>query len=415
MLASKSDERVLIVGAVRPDAAAMASLLKHRSFHPEICLDIGSRRAGRRRRGALLLTEEALELLPGPGLIEVLRAQPAWSELPLIILTRGGESQVVKLLELAASAAGGVTLLERPIGEATLLRSVEVALRSRRRQYQVRDLLEEQERKRRELEQAQQTLRQAREFDEAVMNSMGEGLYTVDNDGLLTFMNPAAERLLGWSLHELRGRKMHDMTHYQHRDGSPFPAEECAGLQVLRRGHVLTDHEDVFIRKDRTFLEVVYSSSPIRERGNIAGLVVVFRDVTERKRAGQDKARLAAIVESSDDAILSKDLNGIITSWNKGAERLFGYKAEEAIGHPITMLIPENRLDEEPGILDASAEARWSNTMRQFASERMETCWTSRSPFHPCATNGDASSERRKSPATSPKEKGGTSVAAHRA
>ena len=80
---------------------------------------------------------------------------------------------------------------------------------------------------------------------------------------------------------------MHDMTHYKHSDGRPFPAEECAGFQVLREGKTLTDYEDVFIRKDGTFFDVVYSSSPLREGGNgsIAGLVVVFRDVSERKRA----------------------------------------------------------------------------------------------------------------------------------
>jgi PAS domain S-box-containing protein len=72
----------------------------------------------------------------------------------------------------------------------------------------------------------------------------------------------------------------------------------------------------------------------------------------ERARAQRDQARLAAIVEWSDDAIVSKDLNGFITSWNKGAERLFGYTAAEAVGQPVTMLIPENHLDEEPGIIE---------------------------------------------------------------
>ena len=91
--------------------------------------------------GALLLTEEALESPQVSILLEVLKAQPPWSELPLIILTSGGESRRAGLLDLAAAAAGTVTLLERPISTLTLSRSVQVALRSRRRQYQVRDLV----------------------------------------------------------------------------------------------------------------------------------------------------------------------------------------------------------------------------------------------------------------------------------
>src|SRR5215470_10607506 len=126
------------------------------------------------------------------------------------------------------------------------------------------------------------------EFGQAVMTNMGEGLYTVDSQGLVTMMNPAAEELFGWTLEELRGKKMHDVTHYKHPDGSSFPADECAGFQVLREGKTLTNHEDVFIRKDGTFFDVLYSSSPIREGDTVTGLVVVFRDVSERKRAEQE-------------------------------------------------------------------------------------------------------------------------------
>ena len=86
------------------------------------------------------------------------------------------------------------------------MRSAEVALRSRRRQYQVRDLLEEQHRKRLALEEAGKIVLRAKEFDDAVMNNMAEGLYTVDTHGKVTFVNPAAERLFGWTGAELRGR-----------------------------------------------------------------------------------------------------------------------------------------------------------------------------------------------------------------
>src|SRR5215210_3523736 len=101
-----------------------------------------------------------------------------------------------------------------------------------------------------ERKQAEEALRRAMKFDEAVMLNMGEGLYTVDAKGLVTSMNPAAEQLFGWTMEELCGRRMHDVTHYKHPDGRPFPAEDCTGFQVLRHGHALTNHEDVFIRKD---------------------------------------------------------------------------------------------------------------------------------------------------------------------
>src|SRR5260370_24378401 len=94
-------------------------------------------------------------------------------------------------------------------------------------------------------------------------------------------------------------------------------------------------------------MEAVKNSS-----GNIIGAVNCFQDITERKRSEEAALRLAAIVESSDDAIVSKDLNGIITSWNKGAERIFGYLAEEVVGKHISILAVPERRDEMPMILD---------------------------------------------------------------
>ena len=136
------NERVIIIAPVGQDATAMAGLLDAKGFETQICHGLHEySRQITDSAGALLLTEEALESAQGSLLLDILKAQPPWSELPLIILTSGGESRRAGLLNLAAAAAGSVTLLERPISTLTLTRSVQVALRSRRRQYQVRDLV----------------------------------------------------------------------------------------------------------------------------------------------------------------------------------------------------------------------------------------------------------------------------------
>jgi PAS domain S-box-containing protein len=169
-------------------------------------------------------------------------------------------------------------------------------------------------------------------------------------------MNPTAEKLFGWTFEELRGKKIHDITHYKRRDGSPFPAEECPGLKVFETGKPLINHEDVFIRKDGTAFDVIYSSSPLREGNKTTGLVVVFRDISAQKRAEAAGLRLAAVVRSSHDAVVAKDLNGIITDWNHSAQRIFGYKPAEIIGKSILTLIPPERHYEEKEFLQGIFE-----------------------------------------------------------
>ena len=139
-----TDERIVIIAPVGQDAAAMAALLDAEGFVTWACkgMEEGSREicAG---AGVLLLTEEALESPQISNLLRVLKDQPRWSELPLVILTSGGKSRLTMLLDLVTTAAGTVILLERPLSGRTLVRSVEVALRSRQRQYQVRNLIRE--------------------------------------------------------------------------------------------------------------------------------------------------------------------------------------------------------------------------------------------------------------------------------
>ena len=137
-----------------------------------------------------------------------------------------------------------------------------------------------------EAERLAERLRHQLDFQRAIDNSTVEGLYALDREGRVTYVNPAAEQLLGWTAAELLGRAMHDVIHYRRPDGTPYPREECSGLRVLQTGAPYRTEDEAFIRKDGALFPVAYSSAPIVEAdGRVAGLVVAFADITERKRA----------------------------------------------------------------------------------------------------------------------------------
>ncbi len=139
--------------------------------------------------------------------------------------------------------------------------------------------------------------------------------------------------------------------------------EEPYILRLIAGGEKLDHYRTVRCRKDGTLVDISLSVTPIRDSGGkVIGATKVARDVTEAQRAQrqqdllvQAEQRLAAIVDSSDDAILSGDLDGVIQTWNKGAQRLFGYTAEDMIGRSVMILVPEDRRDEELGILERVA------------------------------------------------------------
>lgn len=127
---------------------------------------------------------------------------------------------------------------------------------------------------------------------------------------------------------------------------------ECPMAIAVKESRPVLGMEAVAERPDGVRVPFIPFPTPLYDTfGTMVGAVNLLIDITDRKRAEQTALQLASIVESSDDAIISKDLNGIIMSWNQGAEQLFGYSAAEAIGKPVTILIPSDRIDEEPGIL----------------------------------------------------------------
>jgi len=157
------------------------------------------------------------------------------------------------------------------------------------------------------LAQNRERLRQALQYQEAIVGNMGEGLYTVNRQGQLVSMNRAAERLFGWTKEELVGKNRHGAMHHKCSDGTPFPPEDCPVLQVFNTVAALLNHEDVFIRKDGTSFDVMCSASPISSGDEVTGLVVVFRDVTEQKRSEQAlRDRDQAITAANDELVQQK-------------------------------------------------------------------------------------------------------------
>ena len=199
---------------------------------------------------------------------------------------------------------------------------------------------------------AEEALRQQSEWLRTTLASIGDGVITTDVDGRVTFINAVAEELTGWSQDDALGEMLTDIFRIYHertREPVENPAMEALATNAVIR---LANHT-VLVSRTGEERAIDDSASPIRnEAGDIAGAVLVFRDVSERRRIEAARAHLAAIVESSDDAIVSKSLQSEILSWNTGAERLFGYTADEAIGKSVTMLLPPDRLAEEEQILD---------------------------------------------------------------
>lgn len=197
----------------------------------------------------------------------------------------------------------------------------------------------------------EERLRRERETLEVTLKSIGDAVLVTDVAGRVTFLNSVAEQLTGWSLAAARGERFEKIFRIVNEfSGQPL---EDPVTKVLESGGVvgLANHT-ILIARDGRRIPIDDSGAPVRlPDGELIGMVVVCRDVTERKQAEHMRAWLAAIIDSSDDAIASKTLDGIVTSWNPGATGLFGYQPEEIIGKPITTIIPPELHAEEVEIL----------------------------------------------------------------
>ncbi len=136
-----------------------------------------------------------------------------------------------------------------------------------------------------ELRRSSDALAVSERTNRTITENVAEALFLMDGQGRVTVMNPAAERLFGWSTDELHGRVLHDVLHDHYEDGRAYPADECPLVRVLRTGEVQRDHEDVFFRKDGSAVPVICSNAPIRTGDAIVGAVLAVHDISERKQA----------------------------------------------------------------------------------------------------------------------------------
>src|SRR5258708_6437164 len=184
-----------------------------------------------------------------------------------------------------------------------------------------------------------------------VLDDLPAAIYVTDAKGRITYFNDAAATLWGCRP-ELGKSEWCGSWKLYWPDGTPLPHGECPMALALREKRPIRGMEAVAERPDGTRVPFIPYPTPLFSRtGKLLGAVNMLVDITDRKLAETFAQRIASIVESSDEAIISKDLTGKILSWNDGAARLFGYTAQEAIGKPVTILIPPDRLDEEPGII----------------------------------------------------------------
>jgi PAS domain S-box-containing protein len=211
-----------------------------------------------------------------------------------------------------------------------------------------------------ELKENQARLELAEERSRLLLESAEEGIFGVAEDGLVNFINPAGLAMLGFEADELIGQKIHPLIHHTRPDGTPYPIEECPMDHSLTRGVSGSRDDEVLWRKDGTSFPVEYTSVPIRKNDSLAGTVVVFRDISERKEAEQalreSRATARGLLDATQESLLLLDKEGIIIAVNQTAARRHQRTPEEITG--------SNRFDLLSQNLRESRKAHFNNVLQ---------------------------------------------------
>jgi PAS domain S-box-containing protein len=333
MSKSGPEQRVLVL---MPDfdSAPSASVLDD-TVQCTYCADLAElvRELGARGAAALLVTEDVVGMADLPMLTEALRYQPPWSDLPILLLSEAGAESAS--IGRAVALLGNVTVLERPVRGAVLVSALRTAIRARERQYELRAQID--------------ALRQSEERFELATQATHDAIWDLSCNSDKRGKRKLVRTTFGWGAAAHRSGLQAWTERLHPEDRERVVASLTAALDGTA---TLWNEEYRFRGADGGYLAIVDRGQILRTRnGDALRAVGAMTDVTARQRSEEARTLHAAIVESSDDAIISKTLDGTIRSWNAGAEGLFGWAASEAIGRPITLIVPRDRYREEADIL----------------------------------------------------------------
>jgi len=183
-----------------------------------------------------------------------------------------------------------------------------------------------------ERKQAQDAHEKTRRQLQLILDSAGEGINGVDMQGRVTFVNPAAAQMVGWSQEEMLGKNQHSLMHHTRADGTPYPEEECPIYAAFHQGRSHRGANEIFWRKDGTSFTVEYITTPLRENGELVGAVVIYKDTTERNQVEDQLLKLSQAVMQSPVSIAITDTSGNIEFVNPKFTQISGYQASEIIG-----------------------------------------------------------------------------------
>jgi PAS domain S-box-containing protein len=217
------------------------------------------------------------------------------------------------------------------------------ALEERARMQQDLSLAQEIQRQTQEkaelLRAQQETLREAEERTRLILDSAAEGIFGVDPEGRITFVNPAGCRMLGFAPEEMLGQPSHQLFHHHHADGREYPREECPMFAAYTRGEAHSIDDEILWRKDGTSLPVEYSATPIRKDGAVAGAVISFADITERiareRALAASERKIRRILETAQDGFWLIDNSTATLEVNEAMCRILGRPPEQILGHGI--------------------------------------------------------------------------------